>query len=504
MRGNCQRTQILSWERSAVIAGAILCLFVFAIGLAGPVLAAEDAIKNILPAPGFSPDWIMKERVALYNSETLFDHINGEAELYFPYGFDVLATATYVNKNDPEVWVVVDVYRMGSSLGAFGIYSNYRKADAAGAAIGADGFVSSSQLMFYQDRYFVRIQVTGATSLAQELFIACGRAVSGNLPPHAGPPGELDILAGVPGLVPKTERYLARSLLGYAFFRRGMIADAILGGERVQVFVVFEDSPEGARKAFDDYRSYLKGEGGEVSVGGTAGRTSLTAVDPLYGGVLMEQSGPYLIGAVRMKEAALAKPIVEKLRERLSSLQADHANKITETKIINYMPLIPAEEREGYCWTNSNVIRRPDAWRCMIGNEIFDPCYTLQDKTTIVCGARPDIKEPSGFILKLTQPLPTPDVAEGLFSSASMIELADGTICDFVSSASGATDGVRSERINYSCRIQSRNVVVFGDLQPGTFWIAEKGVLVEQKTREDLPPFMVKDIQKVRIRTLWQ
>ena len=25
-----------------------------------------------------------------------FDHINGEAELYFPYGFDTLATARYV------------------------------------------------------------------------------------------------------------------------------------------------------------------------------------------------------------------------------------------------------------------------------------------------------------------------------------------------------------------------------------------------------------------------
>jgi hypothetical protein len=38
----------------------------------------------------------------------------------------------------------------------------------------------------------------------------------------------------------------------------------------------------------------------------------------------------------------------------------------------------------------------------MIGNEIFDPCYTVQDKTTIVCGALPDIDKPSGFILKLT------------------------------------------------------------------------------------------------------
>jgi hypothetical protein len=184
--------------------------------------------------------------------------------------------------------------------------------------------------------------------------------------------------------------------------------------------------------------------------------------------------------------------------------QAVPSNKITETKIIKYIPLIPSEEREGYCWTNSTTIHRSDAWRCMIGNEIFDPCYTLPDKTTIVCGARPDIDKPSGFILKLTQPLPIPDVVRGPSPSASMIELEDGTICDYISGASGATDGIRSERINYSCRIKSKNVIIFGDLQPGTVWIAEKGILVEQKTRDDLPPFMVKDIQKIRIRTVWQ
>jgi len=317
MHGHHRRIRMLSLRRSAVIASAILCVFVLTMSAPLPVFAAEDSIKNILPTPEFAPDWVMKEQVTLYNSDTLFDHINGEAELYFPYGFDMLATATYLNKKNPDVWVVVDVYRMGSLLDAFGIYSNYRKADAAEIVIGAEGFVSSSQLMFYQDRYFVRIQVTGAMNLEQDLFVACGRAVSRNLPPDAGRPKELEVLVGMPGVVAKSERYLGQSLLGYAFFRRGMIADAMLGGERVQVFVVFENSADAARKAFDGYRSYLKAEGQETNVTGTTDRISLTAVDPLYRGVFVEQSGPYLIGAIRMKEASAAKPIVEQLRERL-------------------------------------------------------------------------------------------------------------------------------------------------------------------------------------------
>ena len=316
MPGHYLRKIMPSRWQSTVITAAFLCCFALTINAAVSVFAAEDTLKQILPAPGFAPDWVMKDAVILYNNDNLFDHINGEGELYLPYGFDRLATATYLNKKNPEVWVVVDVYRMGSVLDAFGIYSNYRKADEAEARIGAEGFVSASQLMFYQDRYFVRIQVTGAMSLEQDLFVACGLAVSRNLPPSAGRPRELAVMVGIPGLVTKSERYLAQSLLGYAFFRRGMIADVMLGGERLQAFVVLENSKDAARKAFDAYRSYLQAEGQGLNVTGTGttDRRSLTADDPLYGGVLVEQSGPNLIGAIRMKKANAAKPIIEQLR----------------------------------------------------------------------------------------------------------------------------------------------------------------------------------------------
>ena len=130
--------------------------------------------------------------MALFDKDTLFDHINGEAELYFPYGFDMLATATYMDRNNPEVWIVADVYRMASLLDAFGIYSNYRKADAASVTVGAEGFVSPSQLMFYQDRYFVRLQVTGATSLGARCISCMCPVCIGEAPGSMqGPPGSL-------------------------------------------------------------------------------------------------------------------------------------------------------------------------------------------------------------------------------------------------------------------------------------------------------------------------
>ena len=299
-----------------VISSTIIFVLFLVIYMLAPGFAADGAMESLLPTRSCAEGWVLNDKVSLFDKETLFDHINGEAELYFPYGFDMLATATYMNKKNSEVWIVADVYRMASLLDAFGIYSNYRKADAVNVKVGAEGFVSSSQLMFYQDRYFVRLQITGATSLGQDVFLACARSVSDKLPFNVRPPGELDTMK-IPGILPKTERYIAKSLLGYAFFRQGIIADALLKGERVQVFLVPEDSASAAREAIDRYLSYLKAEGKNIQLREERDYVSFTAFDPLYGGVFVQQSGRYVIGAARLKVPSSATKLLEQLRERL-------------------------------------------------------------------------------------------------------------------------------------------------------------------------------------------
>ena len=306
--------------RLGLIPSFIMWVLAFTLWASVPVFAADETMESILPDRSCAQGWTLNDKTTLFDKDTLFDHINGEAELYFPYGFDILATATYVNRKNPEVWIVADVYRMASLLDAFGIYSNYRKADAAGVAVGAEGFVSSSQLMFYQDRYFVRLQVTGATSLEKDVFLACARSVSQKLPVNTIPAAELEAMK-IPGIIPKTERYIAKSLLGYAFFRRGIIADALVEGERVQIFLVPEDSVSAAREAFDHYRSYLSAEGKDIHLQEKPYNSSIKAVDPLYGGVFVEQSGRYIIGIVRMKGPSSATKLIEQLRKRLGGGQ---------------------------------------------------------------------------------------------------------------------------------------------------------------------------------------
>jgi hypothetical protein len=293
---------------------AILIITLFCTSI--PVTGAERTIDKVMPAPSCAEGWALDGNVTFFDKDTLFDRINGESELYFPYGFEKLAYARYENKQNPAIAVDADVYTMGSLLDAFGMFANYRRKDDADIAVGAQGTISSSQVFFYQDRYFVRLQATGTTSISKDVFLACAGAISRNLPKSTGRPRELDML-DVPGVLTKSERYVAQSLLGYDFFRRGLIADALLMNEQAQVFVVIEKNREAALKTIDRYRASLRSSGIAVSASGGNDRNSLEAIDPLYGKVYVEQAGRFVIGAIRIKDVPAAKQLVELVRMRI-------------------------------------------------------------------------------------------------------------------------------------------------------------------------------------------
>jgi len=279
--------------------------------------AVETDIAKALPAPACIEDWPMDGKAALFDKESLFDHINGESELYFPYGFELLAFARYVNRHNPQAAFDADIYKMGSLLDAFGMYANYRRKDDTDINVGAEGTASSSQLLFYQDRYFVRLQASGTPNPGPDVFLACARTISEKLPRNTGRPKELDAFT-IPAIERKSIRYIAQSLLGYEFFRKGIVADAILNDEPFQVFLVLENSREAARKAFDQYGEYLKTSDKNAQIAKMPHQISLKARDPLYGNVVVEQAGQYIFGAVRVKDTSGAQQLIEKLRKRIA------------------------------------------------------------------------------------------------------------------------------------------------------------------------------------------
>ena len=273
----------------------------------------QKVIAPLLPEPGFAEGWNIAGPVAVYDRNSLFEHIDGEAELYYPFGFRRATVATYASEADPSLTLSADVYEMGSTLDAFGIYSNYRYPPGPEfLPIGCEGFGDDYQVMFYQDRYFVRLSALGTPEQNRQPLIDCAKAISSNLPAPASPPAELRLLA-IEETIPRTERYIAQSLLGYHFFPRGLTADARLGDQPIRLFVVITDNPAAAKKALDDYSAYLNKAGAPPQLTPIPAGRRLTALDPLFKGVLVQQKGPCLFGAIELDTPAAAVPLVQRM-----------------------------------------------------------------------------------------------------------------------------------------------------------------------------------------------
>lgn len=171
------------------------------------------------------------------------------------------------------------------------------------------------------------------------------------------------------------------------------------------------------------------------------------------------------------------------------------------TQIIRFVPRSPGRGMlGGYCWTGSIAIARPNAYRCMAGNEIFDPCFAGQDKGFVVCAPNPAKGDP-GLAMKLTKPLPEPEGQAGDMPREGgwLVELADGTTC---SQRTGAGWEVEGKIVNYYCHSTQKGIEtdLLGEFDTGRpLWTAEKASI----TQTAGGPKLIK-LEKAAIKRVWR
>jgi hypothetical protein len=266
-------------------------------------------MENLLPPLSCGTGWKIEGKPLFYDQDTLSDRINGEAELYLPYGFERMAAARYAQGTNAGAGIDVEIYRMGSLLDAFGMYANYRQKDGRSIHAGAESNLSSTQLYFYQGRHFVHIQLTGIDANLPGVLTECAQAVASRLPGTKELPSGLSAI-NRPEIVKGTERYLPQSLLGYDFLNRGLMADAVINGSNLQVFILLASTPESTSVAFDGYRSQLSRPVIETTGKGTV---FLEGDDPLYGPVILLRKGGCLAGALKFSGKAGVRSMLERI-----------------------------------------------------------------------------------------------------------------------------------------------------------------------------------------------
>lgn len=201
--------------------------------------------------------WTKETEILKFTPDNLFDYIDGEAERYLPYNFQLLVVFNYKHQKNADEKVEIQVYQMGSTLDAFGIYSVIRDPKKEKFPYGDDGFIGGNQAMFYQSKYFVKL-LGNSSSISGESLKKFGEVISNLLPKDKIELKEYECLLAIPEKVDRTEKYLAKDVLSQTFFPKGLTLQVKVGEQVGTAFIIMYQDPVKANDGWDKYVSYLE------------------------------------------------------------------------------------------------------------------------------------------------------------------------------------------------------------------------------------------------------
>jgi hypothetical protein len=191
--------------------------------------------------------WTATVPARVFGPDNLYEEIDGEAELFLPYGFRELTVGFLRPAGNDKTEVRLELFRLATPRDAFGVFSQQRFPDQEVAVVGAArAIVSDTSLDFFQGSRFVRIR-TASRNAGRSDLESLAREVSALLPGTDDPPPETEVLR-IPGLVDGTLVFQRRAILGYEVLAPGYEAKyAVTGTSATLVLITPEDAGSAAQ-----------------------------------------------------------------------------------------------------------------------------------------------------------------------------------------------------------------------------------------------------------------
>ena len=282
--------------------------FIFLVGLAAvpraafsngsppsqPADASQEQIQSLLSAP-LPGKVVPEEAAAFYKPDSLYQYIDGGADVYLLYDFRVLL---HQNFKSGSAEVTADVYDMGKREDAYGIYAAERSAKYKFLPIGVEGYRSKGILNFVQDHYYVKLQALGTN--ADTLLDPLARTLSQRIGGARTRPALLQKLPPE-HKVQHSDQYIRKDPMGHAFLAPAYVATYAWGVQEGKLLVSVAVDSATAKARLDQLAKHLKQTGTctdakELGEGGIRGKNSFE------GSWIARIQGRYLVALVNPPE----------------------------------------------------------------------------------------------------------------------------------------------------------------------------------------------------------
>jgi hypothetical protein len=250
--------------------------------------------------------WKRDGKTQVFSPQTLYEYINGAADLYLAYEFQDLQVAEY--RGEKKAGVTVEVYRHKDPTQAFGIYSQERLANARFLGIGAQGYHEPNVLNFLTGPYYVKINGFNTGEDDEKVLVPFAKKVEEILGEKTSLPR---ILSSFPqeGKKKNSEKFISKNFLGYSFFHSGYTADYEVSGKKFKVFVIEGENQEDCRAMMEKYLKQTGNEGRKPSEG------TYRIKDNYHGEVDLFWKGKSIWGIVDLKDSDVRSKYLRAIEE---------------------------------------------------------------------------------------------------------------------------------------------------------------------------------------------
>ena len=210
--------------------------------------------------------WERPAEIDFYDPGNLWDIINGAADLFNAYDFRELYWGEYINSADNNIYIVMEIYRQGGPVRAFGTYSQERPRVPDLVDVGVQGYTAPGVLNFFVADCYVKIRSHDRSEETAAAMKKMARHVSGMLDPDPAFPAILTYLPEE-GKVEFSEEFINTNFLGHTFLSSAFVSAYEIDGTGFNLFMIEKESREEAKKMLADYYAFSRQEIDDISEG---------------------------------------------------------------------------------------------------------------------------------------------------------------------------------------------------------------------------------------------
>ncbi|NQT01228.1 MAG: hypothetical protein HQ580_04335 [Planctomycetes bacterium] len=290
---------------------------------AGPLLEQTEPNTQEPSLDALMPDGFKKlSKTETYNSENLYEKINGKAPLYTESGFEKLFTQRFISNDDDNLWMELFVFDMAAVRNAFSIYSVQKRADAQMLTLTAPApfYKTSNGAYFVHGQYYVELVGSTESTTLDKAMTAIAENFASRTTVDYEKIAELALFPIKDCLPGSFKLYLANAF-GFDGFTDIFTCRYKLGDETITIFLSKHPNPQDAQTSTESYYNFLiENDAADKPTANTTLKDIGAKVLDFYDTTeIIFSTGPFVGGVHEAENQTAAEELATRLFDKLSN-----------------------------------------------------------------------------------------------------------------------------------------------------------------------------------------